>query len=220
MHLLLKRKNYKNKPKVQISLLTEKEREKLAVGDSIPIWLTSPISDPSTSIPFLPNLFSDRWKSICFIFFLFCSSQKFRNPNSLCLPRFLFLIGNWNIFCQSMEAIEELVQLSDSIRQAASVLADEDVDETTPSRRPSTFLNIVALGNVVSFYLVPLYICSYACVSQCGRRRFLDPAVARQCSLLGLGICFLNDDSRYENQKHYHNFGSCIWWGEGSNAWK
>ncbi|XP_028804056.1 dynamin-2B-like [Neltuma alba] len=47
-----------------------------------------------------------------------------------------------------MEAIEELVQLSDSMRQAASVLADEDVDETTPSRRPSTFLNVVALGNV------------------------------------------------------------------------
>lgn len=50
-----------------------------------------------------------------------------------------------------MEAIEELAQLSDSMRQAAAVLADEDVDETTPSRRPSTFLNVVALGNVVSF---------------------------------------------------------------------
>ncbi|KAI4296151.1 hypothetical protein L6164_036133 [Bauhinia variegata] len=47
-----------------------------------------------------------------------------------------------------MEAIEELVQLSDSMRQAAAVLADEDVDETTTSRRPSTFLNVVALGNV------------------------------------------------------------------------
>ncbi|XP_054790683.1 dynamin-2A-like isoform X2 [Prosopis cineraria] len=47
-----------------------------------------------------------------------------------------------------MEAIEELVQLSDSMRQAASVFADEDVDETTPSKRPSTFLNVVALGNV------------------------------------------------------------------------
>ncbi|KAI9128697.1 hypothetical protein K1719_000180 [Acacia pycnantha] len=47
-----------------------------------------------------------------------------------------------------MEAIEELAQLSDSMRQAAAVLADEDVDATTPSRRPSTFLNVVALGNV------------------------------------------------------------------------
>ncbi|KAI9107303.1 hypothetical protein K1719_021691 [Acacia pycnantha] len=47
-----------------------------------------------------------------------------------------------------MEAIEELDQLSDSMRQAAAVLADEDVDATTPSRRPSTFLNVVALGNV------------------------------------------------------------------------
>ncbi|KAG7033411.1 Dynamin-2B [Cucurbita argyrosperma subsp. argyrosperma] len=52
----------------------------------------------------------------------------------------------------SMEAIEELAQLSDSMRQAAALLADEDVDETSTStassRRPSTFLNVVALGNV------------------------------------------------------------------------
>ncbi|KAL3503786.1 hypothetical protein ACH5RR_033627 [Cinchona calisaya] len=50
-----------------------------------------------------------------------------------------------------MDAIEELSQLSDSMRQAAATLADEDVDETTSSssssRRPSTFLNVVALGN-------------------------------------------------------------------------
>lgn len=53
-----------------------------------------------------------------------------------------------------MEAIEELVQLSDSMRQAAALLADEDVDENSSSsgssRRVSTFLNVVALGNVVS----------------------------------------------------------------------
>lgn len=49
-----------------------------------------------------------------------------------------------------MDAIEELAQLSDSMRQASAVLADEDVDEnTTSSRRPSTFLNVVALGNTV-----------------------------------------------------------------------
>ncbi|KAD4179556.1 hypothetical protein E3N88_28147 [Mikania micrantha] len=48
-----------------------------------------------------------------------------------------------------MEAIEELVQLSDSMRQAAALLNDEDVDEnsSSSSRRGSTFLNVVALGN-------------------------------------------------------------------------
>lgn len=51
-----------------------------------------------------------------------------------------------------MEAIEELLQLSDSMRQGQAVLADEDVDENSSSaaRRASTFLNVVALGNVVS----------------------------------------------------------------------
>jgi len=36
--------------------------------------------------------------------------------------------------------------------QAAALLADEDVDEnsSSSSRRNSTFLNVVALGNVVS----------------------------------------------------------------------
>ncbi|KAA3468442.1 dynamin-2A-like [Gossypium australe] len=47
-----------------------------------------------------------------------------------------------------MEAIEELSQLSDSMRQAAALLADEDVDENSSSTRSSTFLNVVALGNV------------------------------------------------------------------------
>lgn len=49
-----------------------------------------------------------------------------------------------------MEAIEELTQLSDSMRQAAALLADEDVDEnsSSSSRRSSSFLNVVALGNV------------------------------------------------------------------------
>ncbi|CAK8564529.1 unnamed protein product [Lathyrus sativus] len=44
-----------------------------------------------------------------------------------------------------MEAIDELVQLSESMRQASALLADEDVEE---SRRTSTFLNVVGLGNV------------------------------------------------------------------------
>ncbi|WOK98242.1 dynamin-2A-like [Canna indica] len=47
-----------------------------------------------------------------------------------------------------MEAMEELSQLANSMMQAASVLADEDADEGSAKRRPSTFLNVVALGNV------------------------------------------------------------------------
>ncbi|KAL9229338.1 hypothetical protein vseg_004815 [Gypsophila vaccaria] len=49
-----------------------------------------------------------------------------------------------------MDAIEELSQLSDSMRQAAAVLADDDLDDASvsSSRRNSTFLNAVTLGNV------------------------------------------------------------------------
>ncbi|KAJ8755658.1 hypothetical protein K2173_022253 [Erythroxylum novogranatense] len=50
-----------------------------------------------------------------------------------------------------MDAIEELAQLGETMRQASAVLADEDVDETSSSstsRRSSTFLSAVALGNV------------------------------------------------------------------------
>lgn len=48
-----------------------------------------------------------------------------------------------------MEAIEELAELSESMKQAAAVLADEDVDDnSSSSKRSSTFLNVVALGNV------------------------------------------------------------------------
>ncbi|KAK9031507.1 hypothetical protein V6N11_032882 [Hibiscus sabdariffa] len=49
-----------------------------------------------------------------------------------------------------MDAIEELSELSEAMRQAAAILADEDVDETSSSssKRSSTFLNVVALGNV------------------------------------------------------------------------
>ncbi|KAL5200463.1 hypothetical protein ABZP36_021666 [Zizania latifolia] len=47
-----------------------------------------------------------------------------------------------------MEAIDELSQLSESMRQAASLLADDDPSDDTAPRRPSTFLNAVALGNV------------------------------------------------------------------------
>lgn len=48
-----------------------------------------------------------------------------------------------------MDAIEELYQLSDSMRQASALLADEDVDEnnSSSSKRQATFLNVVALGN-------------------------------------------------------------------------
>ncbi|KAL3634700.1 Dynamin-2A [Castilleja foliolosa] len=55
-----------------------------------------------------------------------------------------------------MEVIEELSQLSDSMRQASALLADEDIDETSSSvssRRASTFLNVVALGNTLWVFL-------------------------------------------------------------------
>ncbi|XP_031100400.1 dynamin-2B-like [Ipomoea triloba] len=49
-----------------------------------------------------------------------------------------------------MDAIDELSELSDSMRQAAALLADEDVDDVSSSKRPATFLNVVALGNTGS----------------------------------------------------------------------
>lgn len=51
-----------------------------------------------------------------------------------------------------MEAMEELMQLSEAMMQASALLADEDPDEPS-SKRTSTFLNVVALGNVVSLVL-------------------------------------------------------------------
>jgi hypothetical protein len=57
-----------------------------------------------------------------------------------------------------MEAIDELAQLADSMLQASALLADEDADTPNPKRK-STFLNVVALGNVVCAinYLVGLF---------------------------------------------------------------
>ncbi|KAE8769395.1 Dynamin-2A [Hordeum vulgare] len=49
-----------------------------------------------------------------------------------------------------MEAMEELSQLSESIRQAASLLADDGPSDDSTPRRPSTFLNTVILGNIGS----------------------------------------------------------------------
>ncbi|RAL44880.1 hypothetical protein DM860_003639 [Cuscuta australis] len=47
-----------------------------------------------------------------------------------------------------MEAIEELQQLADLMRQGGALLANEDVEAgvSSSSKRPSTFLNAVALG--------------------------------------------------------------------------
>jgi hypothetical protein len=50
-----------------------------------------------------------------------------------------------------MEAIEELSELSEAILQASALLADEDVDDPSPKRK-NTFLNVVPLGNVVSYF--------------------------------------------------------------------
>ncbi|KAJ6852194.1 dynamin-2A-like [Iris pallida] len=47
-----------------------------------------------------------------------------------------------------MDAMDELVKLSESMMQASALLADEDVDSSSSSKRSSTFLNVVALGNV------------------------------------------------------------------------
>uniref|UniRef100_A0A0E0CE79 Uncharacterized protein n=1 Tax=Oryza meridionalis TaxID=40149 RepID=A0A0E0CE79_9ORYZ len=51
-----------------------------------------------------------------------------------------------------MEAMDELVQLAESMCQAASLLLgkDDPSDKSSP-RRPSTFLNAVALGNIISW---------------------------------------------------------------------
>lgn len=50
-----------------------------------------------------------------------------------------------------MDAIEELAQLADSMRQAAGLLNDDDIDDndnsSSSTKRPSTFLNVIALGN-------------------------------------------------------------------------
>lgn len=54
-----------------------------------------------------------------------------------------------------MEAMEELSELAESMRQAASLLADDDPSDDTAPRRPTTFLNAVALGNVVSIGPLP-----------------------------------------------------------------
>lgn len=40
--------------------------------------------------------------------------------------------------------------------QAAALLADEDVEEAS-SKRASTFLNVVVLGNVVSFEFIVVF---------------------------------------------------------------
>ncbi|KAE8774635.1 Dynamin-2B [Hordeum vulgare] len=47
-----------------------------------------------------------------------------------------------------MEAMEELPQLSKSIHQTASLLADDGPSNDSAPRPPSTFLNVVVLGNV------------------------------------------------------------------------
>nr|XP_025876790.1 uncharacterized protein LOC107279207 isoform X3 [Oryza sativa Japonica Group] len=49
----------------------------------------------------------------------------------------------------AMEAMDKLVQLAESMCQAASLLlGDNDPSDESSPRRPSTFLNAVALGNV------------------------------------------------------------------------
>nr|XP_034598677.1 dynamin-2A-like isoform X1 [Setaria viridis] len=47
-----------------------------------------------------------------------------------------------------MEAMEELAELADATLQGASLLADDDPSADRPSRRGSSFLTAVAIGNV------------------------------------------------------------------------
>jgi hypothetical protein len=46
-------------------------------------------------------------------------------------------------------AMESLMVLSESMQQASSLLADEDPAEEAPNQATYSFLNVVALGNVV-----------------------------------------------------------------------
>nr|AAL78099.1 Putative dynamin-like protein [Oryza sativa]ABB46974.2 hypothetical protein LOC_Os10g10580 [Oryza sativa Japonica Group] len=56
-----------------------------------------------------------------------------------------------------MDAVEELTQLSESMRQVASLLADDDPCDDSAPRRLSTFVNAVALGNVKYCIWAELY---------------------------------------------------------------
>ena len=72
-----------------------------------------------------------------------------------------------------MDAMEELSQLSESMMQAAALLADEDVEEAS-AKRTSTFLNVVVLGNVVSFGFIVVH----------------DPLLGFPLGSLDLGVLF------------------------------
>jgi hypothetical protein len=49
-----------------------------------------------------------------------------------------------------MEAMEELAELADTTLQGTALLADDDPSaDDRPSRRGSSFLTVVAIGNVV-----------------------------------------------------------------------
>lgn len=49
-----------------------------------------------------------------------------------------------------MEAMEELAELADATLQGAGLLADDDPSAADrPTRRASSFLTVVAIGNVV-----------------------------------------------------------------------
>jgi hypothetical protein len=78
-----------------------------------------------------------------------------------------------------MEAMEELAELADTTLQGTALLADDDpsADDDRPSRRGSSFLTVVAIGNVVR-------IVSYT-----------PPAVPIACNAMQLSVsdpCALN----------------------------
>nr|GEW13224.1 dynamin superfamily [Tanacetum cinerariifolium] len=105
---------------------------------------------PSTKLTFYKAFFSSQWKFLIHTI-LQCMSAKRMSWNEFSSSKAYVVICLSTI----MEAIEELVNLSDSMRQAAALLNDEDLDDNNSSsssssssnRRGSTFLNVVALGN-------------------------------------------------------------------------
>jgi dynamin 1/3 len=61
--------------------------------------------------------------------------------------------------------MEELAELADTILQGTALLADDDPSEDRPSRRGSSFLTVVAIGNVVRIYTLRSGRPDYPCLS-------------------------------------------------------
>ncbi|CAL5371963.1 unnamed protein product [Camellia sinensis] len=90
-----------------------------------------------------------------------------------------------------MDAIDELAQLADSMRQASALLADEDVDENSSSlHRPSTFLNVVALGNA---WVIAVTFCVTLATSLAARLGATPMAAFQICLQVWMTSSLLSD---------------------------